>query len=145
MKAIRWQTHHQARKVGLAILSFRLNYIASEKSIKPRIQFNISKKTFGYCTQTMIGYWNVRNILTYNRCKNSTEHGYILGKEQVSYLFYTWEVVYSQIKTIFSSLDTTNTNSSWPCPSNHGNWDYPGNLPLILSSGNGIFWHFIFL
>ena len=62
-KAIRWQTHHQAREVGAATLSFRLNYIANEKSIKPRIQLNNSKKTFGYCTRTTIGYWNVRTLL----------------------------------------------------------------------------------
>ena len=61
-KAIRWQTQHQAMEIGAAELSFRLNYIANEKSIKPRIQLNNSKKSFGYCGRTTIGYWNVRTL-----------------------------------------------------------------------------------
>ena len=62
-KAIIWQTHHLAREVEAATLSFRLNYIAKEKSIMPRIQLNNSKKTFGYCTRTTISYWNIHNLL----------------------------------------------------------------------------------
>ena len=62
-KAISRQTHHQAGEVGAATLSFRLNYIANEKSIKRRIQLNNSKKAFGYCTRTTIGYWHLRTLL----------------------------------------------------------------------------------